>query len=72
MVSDNWSLVSEESGKCQRLFYIPVSGNRLWVVFILYDHSPETVTENEDTTILWNMQIHTDRRIPANKPDIVV
>ena len=31
-----------------------------------------TVTENEDVTILWDMPIHTDRKITANRPDIVI
>ena len=30
------------------------------------------VTESEDSTILWNMQIHTAHKIAANKPDIVI
>ena len=37
-----------------------------------YDHEPETVTENEDVKILWDMPIHTDRKITANRPDIVI
>ena len=37
-----------------------------------YDHEPETVTENEDLTILWDMPMHTDRKITANRPDIVI
>ena len=37
-----------------------------------YDHEPETVTENEDITILWDMPIHTDRKITANRPDSVI
>ena len=37
-----------------------------------YDNEPETVTENEDVTILWDMPIHTDRKITANRPDIVI
>ena len=28
------------------------------------------ITENKDATIPWDMQIHTDREIAANKPDI--
>ena len=28
-----------------------------------YEHKPETVTENEEVTILWDMQIHTDREL---------
>ena len=37
-----------------------------------YEHQPETVTENETVTILWDMQVHTDRTIKANKPDISI
>ena len=37
-----------------------------------YDDEPETVTENEDVTILWDMPIHTDLKITANRPDIVI
>ena len=28
-----------------------------------YEHKPETVTENEEVTILWDIQIHTDREL---------
>ena len=31
-----------------------------------------TVTENDSITILWDMPIHTDRTIAANRPDIVL
>ena len=38
-----------------------------------YEHQPETVTENEKVTILWdNMQVHTDKTIKAYKPDIII
>ncbi|KAJ8024707.1 hypothetical protein HOLleu_34687 [Holothuria leucospilota] len=37
-----------------------------------YDHQPLTVSENQDATILWDMPVHTDREIKANRPDIVV
>lgn len=37
-----------------------------------YEHKPETVVENEQAPILWNMPIHTDREIRANKPDIII
>ena len=36
------------------------------------EHQPKTVTSNENATILWDMQISTDRDIKANRPDIVV
>ena len=35
-----------------------------------YEHEPKTVTENDSVTILWDMPIHTDRTIAANRPDI--
>ena len=37
-----------------------------------YEHEPKTVTENDNVTILWDMPIHTDRTIAANRPDIVL
>ena len=37
-----------------------------------YDHEPKTVTENDSVIILWDMPIHTDRTIEANRPDIVL
>ena len=36
-----------------------------------YDHKPNTVTERRDATILWDMLIHTDKEIKANRPDII-
>ena len=37
-----------------------------------YEHEPKTVTWNESVTILWDMPIHTDRTMAANRPDIVL
>ena len=39
-----------------------------------YKHEPETVIHNHDNniTVLWDMPIHTDRHIAANRPDIVI
>ena len=37
-----------------------------------YEHEPATVTGNEEATLLWNMQIHTDREMADNKPNIVM
>ena len=42
------------------------SNNDKW-----YEHKPETVVENKQAIILWNMPIHTDGEIRANKPDII-
>ena len=37
-----------------------------------YEHEPKTVTWNDSVTILWDMPIHTDRTIAANRLDIVL
>ena len=37
-----------------------------------YEHQPKTVTEKDSVTILWDMPIHTERTIAANRPDIVL
>ena len=49
------------------LKHFNIKANNKW-----YDHQPETVTENEKVTILWDMQVHTDKTIKANKPDIII
>ena len=47
-------------------FDIPVAAR--W-----YDHVPEPVIyANSDVTILYNHLVHTDRCIPANRPDIII
>ena len=39
-----------------------------------YEHTPQEVTNaiGKKTTILYDSQVHTDRTIKANKPDIVI
>ncbi|XP_031563644.1 uncharacterized protein LOC116299153 [Actinia tenebrosa] len=37
-----------------------------------YEHEPEKVMDNDTATILCDMQVHTDRTITANRPDIIV
>ena len=37
-----------------------------------YGHEPQTVTEKDNITILWDTPIQTDREIKANRPDIVI
>ena len=37
-----------------------------------YEHKPDRVMENDQVTVLWDSQVHTDRHIPCNKPDIVI
>ena len=37
-----------------------------------YEHSPESVAENEEVKILWDVMVQSDREIRARKPDIAV
>lgn len=37
-----------------------------------YDHQPNGVVNGENVTIIYNEQVHTDRTISANKPDIII
>ena len=37
-----------------------------------YEHETKTVSENDSVTTLWDMLIHTDGTIAANRPDIVL
>ncbi|XP_068737241.1 uncharacterized protein, partial [Montipora capricornis] len=37
-----------------------------------FELEPQTVTERDNITILWDMPIQTDRQIKANRPDIVI
>jgi len=38
-----------------------------------YEHVPKSVeiSQGDKVTIMWNQQLHTDRTIPNNKPDII-
>ncbi|EFA13373.1 hypothetical protein TcasGA2_TC001390 [Tribolium castaneum] len=59
------SVASQIHWNICKAFNIPVSLK--W-----YEYKPRPVEETGDVTILWNMQIHTDQTILANKLDIVV
>ena len=37
-----------------------------------YEHEPKAVTKNDSITFQWDMPIHTDRTMAANRPDIVL
>ena len=37
-----------------------------------YEHDSKTITEKDSVTILWDMPIHTDKTIAANRPDIAL
>ena len=37
-----------------------------------YEHEPESVVENEDYKILWDLSIQTDHNIEAQRPDLAV
>ena len=51
--------------KICKAFSLPVADN--W-----YNHNPETVISNGQVTLIWDMQVHTDNEIKANKPDIII
>ena len=42
------------------------------VPFRWYEHKTSTVVEGKDVVILWDMPIHTDKEVTANRPDIVI
>ena len=37
-----------------------------------HKRTPQPVTESTKVTILWNFTIYTDRKIDANRPDIII
>ena len=37
-----------------------------------HEYEPTTATAKDCVTILWNMTLHTDTTIAANRPDIVL
>ena len=37
-----------------------------------YEYEPKTLIKNDSVSILWDMPIHTDRNIAANRLDIVL
>ena len=37
-----------------------------------YKHTPEPVVEGKNVTILWDFTVHMDRKIDANRPDIII
>jgi hypothetical protein len=39
---------------------------------ITHKHTPKSVCEREDVTVLWNQEVHTDREVIANRPDIII
>lgn len=47
--------------------YYKIDVNKKW-----YQHTPDPVVDTEDVTIIWDMQIQTDRTIGANRPDLIV
>ena len=51
-----------------------VSVNNIKVADKWYEHTPKTVTENENETctILWDMPLYTDKEIKSNRPDIII
>jgi hypothetical protein len=38
----------------------------------LYSHTPKSVCQHEDITVLWNQEVQTEREVLANRPDIII
>ena len=36
-----------------------------------YEHTPEPVVERKNVSMLWDFTVHTDRKIDANRTDII-
>ena len=51
--------------KICKAFSLPITDN--W-----YDHNPDAIVSKDQTTLIWDMQVHTDKEIKADKPDIIV
>ena len=39
---------------------------------MVHTHVPKPVYEEGDVIVLWNQQVHTDREVTANRPDIII
>ena len=39
---------------------------------IVHTQMPKPVCEDGDVTVLWNQAVHTDRKVTANRPDIII
>ena len=37
-----------------------------------HTHRPKPVCEHEGVTDLWNQGVHTERKVTANRPDIII
>jgi hypothetical protein len=37
-----------------------------------YTRTIKLACEHEDVTVLWNQDVHTDRRVITNRPDIII
>jgi hypothetical protein len=39
---------------------------------MVHTHTHVSVCENEDVTVLWNQEVHIDRKVTANRPDTII
>ena len=39
---------------------------------MVHAHMPKPVYEEGNVTVLWNQAVHTDRKVTANRPDIII
>ena len=57
---------------CTHLHYSICKALRTETTDKLYTHVQKPVYEEGDVTMLWNQEVHTDREVTANRPDIII
>ena len=57
---------------CTHLHYSICKASGIETADKWYTHMPKPVYEEGDVTLLWNQAVHTDRRVTANRPDIII
>jgi len=64
--TEGWTTLRKLTGALRD--YVQLD-NKHW-----YDHVPKSFETNHEggATILWNLQVQTDRTVPSNKPDIII
>jgi hypothetical protein len=65
--------VSElECGKINMNVVITTTTKSIETTENWFTHIPKLVCEHEDVTGLWNQEVHTDREVMANRPNIII
>ena len=56
---------------CTYLHYFICKALGIEITDKWYSHMPKPVYEEGDVTVLWNQEVHTDRKVTENWPDII-